>query len=93
MSSGDHIHDRFFPLSRIKPDPATCHCGKVALYRVEDKGYCRAHKADAGQSMETYNAQLSERSAVKAEFKYSHLGQPTYSRNAERTEREKARRR
>lgn len=24
-----------------------CHCGKTALYRVKDRGFCRKHKDDA----------------------------------------------
>ncbi len=28
-------------------EPKKCHCGKVALYRVYFKGYCKEHYADA----------------------------------------------
>lgn len=28
-------------------NPETCHCGATALYREGDKGFCKAHHADA----------------------------------------------
>lgn len=28
-------------------EPKKCHCGKVALYRVFRRGYCKEHYADA----------------------------------------------
>lgn len=46
-AASDSMHNRYFPQSLIKPDPEKCHCGKVALYRVEKEGFCRDHKDEA----------------------------------------------
>lgn len=29
------------------PDPATCHCGAKALYKMGEQGFCKAHQVDA----------------------------------------------
>lgn len=32
---------------KFTSEPAKCHCGKTALYKVFRVGYCRDHYADA----------------------------------------------
>lgn len=86
----DRIHDRFFPLSRPKADPETCRCcGKVALYRVEERGFCRDHYRAACVAEALRIGQLE----AKADAKIAHHGQPHYSRDVSRTRREQERRR
>lgn len=29
------------------PDPAACHCGAKALYKMGGQGFCKAHQSDA----------------------------------------------
>lgn len=29
------------------PDPAACHCGAKALYKMGEQGFCKAHQAEA----------------------------------------------
>lgn len=43
----DLMHNQFFPMSKAKPDPTHCFCGKPALYRADGYGFCRAHKGEA----------------------------------------------
>ena len=55
--ASDRIHNRFFPLSKAKPDPAFCFCGKVALYRADGFGFCRTHRHEAQNRHALWNAE------------------------------------
>lgn len=94
MSEGDWIHNRFFPQSKTKADPLLCHCGKVALYRVKDKGFCRTHRADSGPILAKRNAQQDAAGIAKHEvlhFWYDRAAAKN-TLDANKREREKARR-
>lgn len=54
-----------------------CHCGRLALYRVGEIGYCAAHRQDATARIAKFGNPRARKTPTRSRVRLRHVDKPT----------------